>query len=435
MFSIPRMSFQAQCLSLKGSKSCPAFSEAEVYKGSGNPLFANFQNVDQFDQYITSHLLSRSTDSFNREQSCNLKQTLIVPFLQSTLCATFVDMSQKIFRCNNGRSANQNDPGILSGNGRRIKVLCAKSSQATVDYLQSLITNPQICPAGIDRSKSIYHDMVLFNNFGASNDSFSCLPGQQEDLQTSANGYISFGANKNPTKNFSSNSISSIFSPLGNMPTTVISSYPSGTPQIIPNESAPHSKQEIQAPSKSLFSPVIIGAGIGIILVLLLIICALCFACKRPRYTGSKGANKFQKINPIHNSRIDRDSYCSQQNENNHIHPVAYPSMVSSVIPKSARETNSSEEIVKVIFDYVQNLGDEMTLNVGDRIVVKNRFDDGWAFGFNMTTELEGNFPLACVGPINYRASEATRTNATESWACSRRTSSLGGFTDIESRK
>ncbi|KAJ3396300.1 hypothetical protein HDV05_003197, partial [Chytridiales sp. JEL 0842] len=56
-------------------------------------------------------------------------------------------------------------------------------------------------------------------------------------------------------------------------------------------------------------------------------------------------------------------------------------------------------ETMEVVFNYVPNLSDEIYLYVGDPVIVKLKFDDGWAFGFNMTTKTEGSFPLACVAP------------------------------------
>ena len=58
-------------------------------------------------------------------------------------------------------------------------------------------------------------------------------------------------------------------------------------------------------------------------------------------------------------------------------------------------------ETMQVIYNYVPNLSDEVYLYVGDPVLVKAKFDDGWALGYNMTTKQEGSFPLACVGPFN----------------------------------
>ncbi len=58
-------------------------------------------------------------------------------------------------------------------------------------------------------------------------------------------------------------------------------------------------------------------------------------------------------------------------------------------------------ETMQVIYNYVPNLSDEIYLYVNDPVIVKTKFDDGWAFGYNMTTKQEGSFPLACVGPYD----------------------------------
>lgn len=58
-------------------------------------------------------------------------------------------------------------------------------------------------------------------------------------------------------------------------------------------------------------------------------------------------------------------------------------------------------ETMQVMYNYVPNLSDEIYLYVNDPVIVKTKFDDGWAFGYNMTTKQEGSFPLACVGPYD----------------------------------
>ncbi|KAI8825013.1 uncharacterized protein EV422DRAFT_488545, partial [Fimicolochytrium jonesii] len=54
-------------------------------------------------------------------------------------------------------------------------------------------------------------------------------------------------------------------------------------------------------------------------------------------------------------------------------------------------------ETMEVVYNYVPNLADEIYLYIGDPVIVKCKFDDGWGYGFNMTTKQEGSFPLACV--------------------------------------
>ncbi|KAI8897282.1 hypothetical protein BC833DRAFT_594438 [Globomyces pollinis-pini] len=70
------------------------------------------------------------------------------------------------------------------------------------------------------------------------------------------------------------------------------------------------------------------------------------------------------------------------------------------------------EEEMDVVFEYVASLFDELTLNVGDRVLVKEQFDDGWGIGLNKSTGQTGTFPLACIAPVGsvppggYRNSE-----------------------------
>lgn len=85
-------------------------------------------------------------------------------------------------------------------------------------------------------------------------------------------------------------------------------------------------------------------------------------------------------------------------------------------------QDDNEGEIMDVIYEYVPNLFDEIHLSVGDQVLVKIKFDDGWAYGMNMKTKKEGSFPLACVDQPNRtsRVNYDTRIN--------QRASSLYGF-------
>ncbi|ORY53728.1 hypothetical protein BCR33DRAFT_711086 [Rhizoclosmatium globosum] len=52
---------------------------------------------------------------------------------------------------------------------------------------------------------------------------------------------------------------------------------------------------------------------------------------------------------------------------------------------------------VAVIYDYVPQQGDELALRVGDRVTIKQAYDDGWGFGRNETSFNDGIFPLDCL--------------------------------------
>jgi hypothetical protein len=50
---------------------------------------------------------------------------------------------------------------------------------------------------------------------------------------------------------------------------------------------------------------------------------------------------------------------------------------------------------------HTPKLEDEIELKVGDMVVVKEVFDDGWASGLNLTTEKAGSFPLNCLSDFD----------------------------------
>jgi hypothetical protein len=76
--------------------------------------------------------------------------------------------------------------------------------------------------------------------------------------------------------------------------------------------------------------------------------------------------------------------------------------------------TATVAETMEVVFNYVPNLSDEIFLYVGDPVIVKMKFDDGWGYGFNMTTKMEGSFPLACVAPFDREGGAAHAPSGSE---------------------
>ncbi|KAJ3216285.1 hypothetical protein HDU67_009720 [Dinochytrium kinnereticum] len=80
-----------------------------------------------------------------------------------------------------------------------------------------------------------------------------------------------------------------------------------------------------------------------------------------------------------------------------------------------AAQNGDNGETMEAVFNYVPNLSDEIYLYVGDPVIVKCQFDDGWGYGFNMTTQQEGAFPLACVAPYGTNESGQRNTLGGES--------------------
>ncbi|KAI9332861.1 hypothetical protein BDR26DRAFT_625730 [Obelidium mucronatum] len=48
---------------------------------------------------------------------------------------------------------------------------------------------------------------------------------------------------------------------------------------------------------------------------------------------------------------------------------------------------------IRAVYDFTPSMPDEVFIAIGDKIQVKQRYDDGWAFGLNLTSNKEGLFP------------------------------------------
>ncbi|KAL7750553.1 hypothetical protein RI367_003894 [Sorochytrium milnesiophthora] len=51
-------------------------------------------------------------------------------------------------------------------------------------------------------------------------------------------------------------------------------------------------------------------------------------------------------------------------------------------------------------FDQIE-AADELLLQIGDRVRMERVFDDGWAFGYNLSSKKSGMFPLLCVSQVS----------------------------------
>jgi hypothetical protein len=286
--------------------------------------------------------------------------------------ATFVDMSAKIFGCSRGSKRS---------------LLCSSSSQVATDSLQKITTNPDLCTAGVNRTESVYHDLVIFNAFGASNDTCqTTIPIPPQPI---------------------------------NAPLPLPSPSPTSAPMVPRPTQPPNTPSNLMTPilaaAKSL-SPLVMFAAIAAAAMLLLVCFGVfySFSKKKPDPNNNNNGYDFNRSKDNQNTQ----SVYSDETKSKHHQSIA---------------TTSAPETVKVVYEYIENLFDEMTMHVGDQILVKSRFDDGWAFGKNLTSKQEGNFPLACVAPLNYQSERATSQAPSRNHRdseLSKRTSSLGGFTD-----
>ncbi|KAG4103651.1 hypothetical protein H8356DRAFT_1030318 [Neocallimastix lanati (nom. inval.)] len=81
---------------------------------------------------------------------------------------------------------------------------------------------------------------------------------------------------------------------------------------------------------------------------------------------------------------------------------VRKPSNASSIRSNYSVEDWSGpvfeKKVFEVILEHTPQLPDEVKLNLGDLVEVKQVFEDGWAYGINTATKVDGTFPVICLG-------------------------------------
>ncbi|KAJ3259980.1 hypothetical protein HK103_001490 [Boothiomyces macroporosus] len=113
------------CISLKGSLQCPEYSAFYIESST------LFQNVSQFDDYLSNYATPRANVFLKDMFHCASWNEDEMRYPISFLCGFIVYASQANFGCN----SNQNIPQ-----------LCKSSATAYVDTMNEIINNPKFCP-------------------------------------------------------------------------------------------------------------------------------------------------------------------------------------------------------------------------------------------------------------------------------------------------
>jgi len=139
---------------------------------------------------------------------------------------------------------------------------------------------------------------------------------------------------------------------------------------------------------------------------------------------------------PRNKRNSNRDTFYSN-NSNNYISQDSMTSRddeeMPSPTPSYYYQLFKPHQVYRVLFDFKPSLPDEIEVKAGDMIRTEETFEDGWAFGMNMTTGKTGTFPMNCLED-DFGENE-TKSCVSERSQCSkrsRRTSSLPNNQNIK---
>lgn len=434
---------QPQCMSLMGSTACPDFNDYQIwYPGNQEVVPAPFEpNVLSFDAFIQAQADDNPSyiAQFQQAYGCPGYKPGVLRYHLTVLCGIFVDQATR------DRACNPSPPSQL---------ICKDSAQAFLDSLTSTFANSAVCQAAVASGVKEARDDVVatvkrFVEFdgvgGASNGCVSAMGREKEGCgwydETKAKTVCAgvgaagmaccqsgVGNVASPTETLSSSSSSSsLFSVPASTRSAVTSSSdfrnkPEESATDIDGASAGESTAS--ATILGVSQPVFIGAVGGGIVFLVAVIIAISMAVTKGRRrrasvangatTTTKGSSKFnspgatglrrRSMSPVRGGARGVGEFGAAGNSTGA--PIPLPPGIGGGGMGNGYGTegvgNSSvAETMEVVFNYVPNLSDEIYLYVGDPVIVKCKFDDGWGYGFNMTTKMEGSFPLACVAAYN----------------------------------
>ncbi|KAI9360352.1 hypothetical protein DFJ73DRAFT_621454, partial [Zopfochytrium polystomum] len=332
------------CLSISGSSACPDFTAYSIsQKDPDSP-----KSVADFDTYITSSLVS-----IINTYGCNLTSADSLRYLQSSFCGLIIDTA-KSDGCNQGISSSQ---------------LCVSTVKNFVSSLQTVFADSTLCPNPLTTQMNTFTTMfTTLQGRLTSDDPAVCIVG--ENAEGSQCGFPTTDAALDYCNNVANGNDQCCTKVAGftgtvNPPSQVVqattqTTAAATTQQAVPTTaSAPTQTAKSttsNSSTSSAMSPVMmIGIGVGAILI---IVVATVLVVRSRRQKGKKVAAGGYNM---------------------------------------SRQGAADGETYEVVYNYIPQLSDEIYLYVGDPVVLKCRYDDGWAYGLNLTTNEEGSFPIACL--------------------------------------
>ncbi|KAI8924113.1 hypothetical protein BC831DRAFT_394638, partial [Entophlyctis helioformis] len=357
------------CLSLATSRSCPEFAAFSIA-----PDRNLFTTVAAFDTYVatTSGSNPLFLNFFRTQYSCPAWDGAGLRYAQSFVCGSVIDRSTAEFGCNARVPA-----------GPTARPLCRATAAQTLDSYAAIFANTTACPPNPARALPASYRVYL-NRLPATPPASGCVSGTVKDISycgfdtaREVTAFCAIAANTASAccaaAQAAGHIIAATATTVAPAPSLTLDPAPVdnsasgsnslGASPLATQSAAANSANASQESTTTSLRPILIGgivAGAGILVAALF----AAFFFRRRRSNAKAGG------------------------------------AVAGASSKAQQENIQVAETMEVIYDYTPNLFDEIELHVGDHVILKVSFDDGWAYGFNMVTKQEGSFPLACVAPI-----------------------------------
>ncbi|KAI9326785.1 hypothetical protein BDR26DRAFT_1013069 [Obelidium mucronatum] len=415
------------CIPLTGSTMCPDFSANNAFIPPS--VSSQITDITSFDLLIKASIETTGSSGFGSAMrstapggyGCTGWDGTGLRYFQSTLCAYFVGMGT--MNIAEGSTGTCNPPTTTVS-------LCASSAATFSRSWDSVLSNTTFCPNGADPNAIMYKAYIMASIQGILSSSPTCLVAEGSAGESAHCGFattdeLATFCSSNPRDACCLSSATSV--PLGStissdVSKTTTTAEASSRPQssttnaqstlttAVPSTAASAASSSSNDTSSSKVPVAAIAAGVGGLL--LVIALSVLFFCYRKRRNAN--AAMARTISPNSNRNQDTSSFTSSKKRADAagIFRTATPANQrppSAILNNNIDATNNinRDEIHEAICDWSASAADELTIERGDKIVLKLEYSDGWAFGANRRIGAEGFFPLAVLKEFANKSSSA----------------------------
>ncbi|KAI8924114.1 hypothetical protein BC831DRAFT_551641 [Entophlyctis helioformis] len=424
----------ANCFLLTASTSCPEF--AGKSKGSYRVApQANFRNLTEFDAFVAANdpTAPPFVPFFRQQYSCPTWDGTGLRYSKTFTCGLLVSAATPA--CN---------PGV------DVKQVCMLSARFTVQSYNAIFNNTAFCPAGTPRA--LQAPFTAYASSLTRNDpTTNCVIALKSELPMC--GWSSKGEVYNYCTGPGSNDPCCVEAKLaGNIvnpaltETTTTAIVDPATTTLSDMAATSTAQAAGTAPAIPLIAgmqPVQLGAMIAVAGVVLSLVVGAVFTVVRARSAkadnddrnGELGGRYFSGPDGFQNKggRGPPPPMDGPRGRGPAPMPKPPPPQPAAVAAKGRPPMGGGGdrgdrggpkgETMEVAYEYIPHLDDEIELRPGDRVLVKAKFDDGWATGVNLDSREEGSFPMDCLVPVRSGGGGGEAPKTMWEWA----TSAIGG--------
>ncbi|KAJ1732815.1 hypothetical protein LPJ61_001874 [Coemansia biformis] len=415
-------SAHAECISLRDSQGCPGFAQ-EFVSTNATSRFSWYpkDDVSAFDKALSDYVTSRANlDEFQSVFRCSGLDDLggfssdhglaVIRYHRSMICADVLFSDNNIRECYGENAAGHRRRDgvdkspelqlaeVLASTTVAVRpsapmALCRSTCESWIDSLHTIVANATLCQPdkGINREaslESLRSKCDLNMHSGAPG---HCVDGNANELKTCGYQrvedwcrYCSYAVDY-------ADVCASVGVRVGNGESSD-GDKSKHAPPTAPGDRGIEADGLIAELARRRHQErvlrvvvIVLGVLAGIVLVALLVMIAMGrslppFVDHGIHHTASRSGSS---------SGMD-DSTLLQLGANGQGQPEKVSDFVDCFLTLVGKPR-------KVIYPFFARREDEISLQSGDTVTVQMAFDDGWVVGKNVTSGLEGTFPLMCI--------------------------------------